>query len=387
MIAAALLLSLPTLATAAEPSTSTAYWSKTYSIPEAYKRYSIGFETPNPERLRKLSETLLEGMGAVRVEPPRSLRAQGSVSGYWPEPSQGLWKVASSSAAAAVAALRSLPGMYLYEQEGEVEPHPELYDKRDGLRTEIASLGPVLDGLPATRGLLEAELTTLQRLIAIHEHAASGGYILLTVDGDRRTPAVFTRIGGGPLAAASSLYMPSDPRVAVVRLSSGPAAAGLQWTRDAPSSCGPVGLRLIAVSFADRARGAELIQREMKRRGGNQTLPSCRAPGLPARGDFEVGEPVYIEFPSRSNFEKFSRRISELGPLVRWEDADASPFRSAQRRRALLRDELKSGALARAPMIQSLVEAEAERLAPFSDKYDEFLSHPTVEVIPVAPKF
>lgn len=384
---AALLLAAGASAAPVELSTGAAYWSKTYAIPATYTRYSIAFDSPAPERLGRSAHLLLERLGGVRVEPPRSIRAQGNESGYWPQPSQSLWKLPASNAFAAAAALRRLPGLYHYEKEGGVPEYPELYEKRAGLWKEIERLGRTLDDLPAARGLLEVEMTTLERLIYAHERAQRDGYILLTVDDARRTPPVFLNLGLGPLVAESSLYTVDDPRAAVVRLSSSPTESWQEWIRDSPSSCGPPGLRLMVVSFPDRAAGVDIVRKETDRHGGRVIEPACRSLNLPEMDRYVMNSAIFLEFGSDENLHKFARRVQDAGELVHWDAGNAAAFRSAETRRVALRRDLDAPSLRPdVPLIRGLLAAEIERLSPYADAYEDSLKRPAIEVIPVSPR-
>lgn len=372
-------------------STETAYWSRVYSIPSSYAQYSLAFQSRDAAKERRRIEGLLLGLGAKEIAVPRSIRAQGEVSGYWPQPNQSVWGLSPSSAASIATRLAKEPDLYHFKRTGGGVPSfPELYDKRDGLTREAAALGGRLEGLPAARGLLEVELTTLSRLIVAHERAAAQAFILTTFDGPAQTPPVLLELDGGRVVPRSRIYLPDDPALAEVRLSTVSADPRVDWNRTFLSVCGPPGHALMVMAFPSEEIGRELSTSRALHGGGRPLQPPCVNSAFPQMNSYRSSPPMYFEFPSAKALARFQRKIQGEASLVFYNSDDGSMagLAAMHERRRLLLDELSSRAseFANAPMTRSLMMAEASRLEPFDQQFEAARDHPSIEIIAVSPR-
>ena len=145
----------------------------------------------------------------------------------------------------------------------------------------------------------------------------------------------------------------------------------------------------MVMCFQDPQRGWGLSRDAALRASGQALTASCPVSSFPDMASYRLSGAGFFEFPSPKSLERFQRKIQKKGQLVYFSlSGERAELESIHQRRQLLLNELKanSSLLATVPTIDSLVEAEADRLGPFDQQYEAVRTRPSVEILAVSPR-
>ena len=153
-----------------------------YRIPDRYVTVSITLQAKNPNEVaQKITEEFKREGYSFRT-------------GFR---SSSVWDV-SFDTSTALRKLGKFGPLANFVSAGHEVAHPELYFKRDHLRKDTAAAYKVLEQVPAIKGLILAELKTLDKFIAEQEHATGGIILAVDVQGTEETDQLMPYGVGGP---------------------------------------------------------------------------------------------------------------------------------------------------------------------------------------------
>lgn len=308
------------------------FWNKSYAIPHTYCERHIRVEAERPEKL-------------VEAAAPCAFSVIGG----------GLISdctLSREESDRVVAELRRLGTLLEYSQNcGPAPAYEELYYKRDNLRREWAELGLSSAAAPAIGGLLEAQFSTLDQLIAARE-AALQAVMSIVLSGPEAAADGDTAPYAGRFRRASSIKVAhkiGDRRAL--------APQARSWARRTSPVCEQLDAIIVEYETADSPEDSHRID-AARRLGEAYTDPDC------ARlRDAALTAAIFSTRPDT----EIRRRLMGLPGLRSWRvDArsgggnlvpDDRRFDDLSAERSAL-----SGALSRAPHVLGLVDAEIERV-------------------------
>lgn len=232
----------------------------------------------------------------------------------------------------------------------------ELRYKQKMIRAELATL-PSAPAYPALRGLSEAQLENVDRLLAAADAAAARALVSIAV-ADRASNRVVREALTVP--PSSEYLMHGAPR------------AQPYWHRmPLPSSCFAAGPGLyVKVRAVKPASAQDALRRWVGRHARERDRKDCPSGAAAVRGDTSV---VMVPFLlADGKRDALRRHVMTVGELLEWHvlgaEPASNPALAAVDKRALLQADLADGAAERAvPHISALARAEAARLAPLAE--------------------
>jgi len=331
----------PTSADAAEfDYLSTDFWRKGYAIPMDYCRHDILIETPDLDTARaKLTRCPFE---TADIQ-------ESSAFTYC--------KTTRKDVEALIDSIKALGKIGFYRSKCPAIPdYPELFYKRDHLRTEAEPLHLSSSTLPGLAGLLDAQFQTLNRLISAHERASAPTVALLLM---RRLPEQWSEC-----ASAIDKQLDSTPERG--REQNRRFDGFNPWRRAPYPACDQLPKISAKYQVPRGSSKSPAIEKLIRSLGSPYEEPDC----FSDRGR-DKGKTFGVL--SKRPSAEISKRMLRIDGLISW--ARVGQLRHAKavlddQRVEILTRELQEAAplLEKAPHVRALAQAEIERVRPTAEK-------------------
>jgi hypothetical protein len=308
------------------------FWSKSYAIPHTYCERRIAVAAPRLEKL-------------IEASSPCKFLTQDGVA-------RSDCRLSREESDRVVAGLRHLGTLTGYSQNCDPPPdYPELNYKRVNLRREWAELKLSSAAVPAISGLMDAQLATLDQIIAAHEAALTAILTIVLTAPEAAAPtgdgdAQFTphRAWG----VAKKAHKRGFPPETVT-----PAQA---WSRRSRQACEQIDSIVVEYERTGGPDSSRLLKAAL-RLGSPFTDPVCGR-----LGDSALTAAIFSTKPET----EIRKILMSLPGLRAWRAVTPHDdgFVPDDRRFDLLSSELSAqrALLERAPHIRGLVRAEIGRV-------------------------
>ncbi|HXS99379.1 MAG TPA: hypothetical protein VN915_01760 [Elusimicrobiota bacterium] len=353
-------------------SLTTAYWVRSYEIPDYYKTVAAAIPDKDPQSAFRRWQERLKSLGARRITLKSVISGWRGRNAEFPARGQSVWEIPTSSVAALVGLLNSEPKLeFMNVRDRPYLPHSEFLSKREALLGEIAGNPPLLDSDPI-RSLVEKELQTLNILLHKDDRARDttallisfglpGGIPPLVDFPDHRLQNV-----GGAWARAEIEF-----RNAEVNLSTRTSPYTPQYWKRSALMGTPLRVFNVILQVKDSKTAREKVDKLQKKfkidlKGFNTSGAYVTTVGNLTLGS---GVPIAIESSRAMTLKK---KLISIGDIATWTPASGGQedYAAAAEKFTLLKTEARSLAttLKMAPATRTLVNSEIERLRPYADK-------------------
>ncbi|MEQ1919804.1 MAG: hypothetical protein ABL955_11445 [Elusimicrobiota bacterium] len=370
------------------------FWNRAYSIPHHYVVTTITLDVRDGGAAVKQVAQAVSAAGGRQATYSGSMGVglAGGRQFSWPPPNQSMWELPSGQAEKAVAAIAALGSKPRIKRDelGKPTEFADLDLKKSGLSLEAARVRRHLSELPGAVGLLDAQFTALEPLIARHERAKAWTLVQVILATPKLDP-VYLKSYLNP----TSSFVPLDAEAMPDLLDPDNAYLG-RWRRTgyADTCAGRPSPLQADFLEEDPVKAAELLERASALLTGHGAV----------RVDIKcmpdsVNGIHYDDIVSRTGFliepdelEALKPKLDGLGRLIVWESY-ARKFwvdfhENAAVRLGVLTAELrdKRAVLEQMPMTRGLMADEIRRLTPYAERLKNAGSKVFFEVIVVRKK-
>jgi len=361
-------------------SENTSYWTRTYNIPDYYRRVTVTIPSSNVDSTQRQWEAKLRALGARQLEFHQQRLLKGSFVD-WPGKGQTLWALLPPAVEALRLTLQRETKLAIHDQDITPPYRDELLAKRQALLDE-SSAHPELIESDVIRGLLEMELGVLNDNISLDDMGRKESALLLTIAPDGQLPP-FVDIPPGRLGIPP-IFLFQGHQSSFALSTSTSRFPENYWAR-APVFDPPFLEGMLELKVPDVARSTAAIAAAANRAGfktSDYRVVLSPAAGKPASS---VASTVLVFDGDESSLLRARDLIGQCGTMMRWNiHAEGKRTHAAAADKSqLLEDEVSrlSSVLAGTPSTRTLLMAEVSRLKPYAVQYREKTGRARIEVM------